>query len=71
MLIKCYVEGAVAGVNGETVDANPYDYKTKSHDDWLAGHSNGVIAEKRRRGRGRLFAASGATGAPRLIEFAS
>lgn len=48
MLIECYVKGAVAGVNGETVDANPYVYETKSHDDWLVGHCAGVTAQRRK-----------------------
>lgn len=48
MLIECYVKGAVAGVNGETVDANPYVYETKSYDDWLVGHCAGVTAQRRR-----------------------
>ena len=48
MLIKCYVKGAVAGVRGDTIDANPHPRWSQEHGDWLVGHEAGVVAEARR-----------------------
>ena len=48
MMIECYVKGAVNGVNGGSIDANPYEAETEAHTHWLTGHIAGGDAAKRR-----------------------
>ena len=47
MLIKCYVKGAVVGVNGGSVDANPYGSGTAEYADWRTGYWSGRDAAER------------------------